>query len=286
MDNETISGLFAGLRSPIQCGDHKVIVDDSKAVFKASQGLGMLHAVVSAAIHWSGEEQNRLLDWLQIISRQDSGLLSQLAWFEDLGEQPFLSNDDTSSVLQHWQSTGIQLAAVQSRIIAARQFNGYCNDGFNKADLLSESTIGLVRELWESGSDAPASTIVFCDRHGGRRYYGGVLQHSFPDAQLQVVSESKHQSRYRMTTDDTTIDFAFTVKGDSFTPVAMSSMIAKYLRERLMKSLNDYFAKRHRGSETLNPTAGYPVDADRFIQQIEPIITAENITRSDLIRSR
>ena len=66
----------------------------------------------------------------------------------------------------------------------------------------------------------------------------------------------------------------------------MSSMIAKYLRERLMGSFNEFFSARHQGAGPLKPTAGYPVDADRYLADIRPIIEAEKIARDELIRSR
>ena len=70
------------------------------------------------------------------------------------------------------------------------------------------------------------------------------------------------------------------------TPVAFSSMVAKYLREKAMESFNDYFQSLHRGESPLKPTAGYPVDADRFLSAVEQTLRAEEIVTSDLVRSR
>ncbi len=158
--------------------------------------------------------------------------------------------------------------------------------GGNKADLLSQLTLGLVHSLVDSHGREQPNMTVYCDRHGGRRYYASVLQHVFPDARMQVMSETKRCSRYQLQTSESRIDVAFTVKGDTFTPVALSSMHAKYLRERFMQSFNAYFAARHRGSRTLKPTAGYPVDADRFLVDIDSILRHEQIDAERLIRSR
>ena len=169
-------------------------------------------------------------------------------------------------------------------MITAQSFNAACDKGYNKADLLSESTLGLVRSLLERHTEEQVA--VFCDRHGGRRYYGGVLQHTFPDIPVQVTSEEKGMSRYCLSGAKRSIDVRFTVKGDSFTPVAMSSLHAKYLRERMMGSFNSFFQKLHDGKEPIVPTAGYPVDADRFLVDVEPILKREKIDREQLIRSR
>ena len=63
-------------------------------------------------------------------------------------------------------------------------------------------------------------------------------------------------------------------------------MHAKYWRERFMEAFNEYFLDRHRGANPLRSTAGYPVDAERFLSDIEPIIRAENIDLATLVRSR
>jgi len=282
--------LFSPLRVPHSCDGTKVVVDDSKAVFKPAQGLSSLHAVVSAAVHWSGQysgqSDSMLTDWLANVADTDMRSILETPWFDSLDDQRFLATDQTRSLLQHWQQTGLRLRDVRSRILTAKQFNSLCSSRYNKADLLSESTVGLVRSMVESYESDRSVVTVYCDRHGGRRYYGSVLQHAFPDSQLQVMVESKQLSRYRLTQPNRSIEIAFTVKGDSFTPVAFSSMVAKYLRERLMNSLNRYFSVRHQGSIPLKPTAGYPVDADRFLQEIGPIIETEEISTETLVRSR
>lgn len=285
-DDDFLNGLFVSMRSPFRCGPERVVVADSKAVFKPAQGLGVLNAVVSAAMHWTGKNERNLYTWLTEIAESDLGSISDTPWLGEPDDCQFLDPESTRRLREHWQQSGIRLLAIRSRIITAREFNSQCSGTHNKADLLSESTIGLVRSLIELQASQNQQVIVFCDRHGGRRYYVGVLQHSFPEWQLQVVSETKHQSRYRLTRTGQSFEIAFTVKGDTFTPVALSSMIAKYLRERLMESLNDYFLQRHCGHTALKPTAGYPVDADRFLSDISSIVKAEKIKSDDLIRSR
>lgn len=285
-DDPALVDSFAPLRSPALCRNYPLVVDDSKKIFQPSKGIDSLHAVVSAAAHWCGVEDNNFVDWFSVIARQDWASVQKMHWLTRMSERELLDRIDTVVVRNHWASTGLRLCEIATRIITAKEFNAHCRQGGNKADLLSESTIGIVRQLIDTAGGDRTRVAVFCDRHGGRRYYAGVLQHIFPDAQLQVVTETKQQSRYRLIAGDRTIDIAFTVKGDSFTPVALSSMIAKYLRERMMESLNRYFAQRHAGSTPLKPTAGYPVDAERFLRDIQPIIQANQIDPSDLIRSR
>jgi hypothetical protein len=114
---------------------------------------------------------------------------------------------------------------------------------------------------------------------------------------MSVVVEGKPCSEYRLRTlasDDQKsppIRWRFTIMGDRLPPVAMSTIVAKATRERLMGHFNAYFRALRaiesggRGPE-LRPTAGYAVDADRFLAETESLRRAHSIADERLIRSR
>ncbi len=281
-----IDGKFAPLRLPVSIGSLVIRVDDSKAIYKSGQGLACLHAVVSASQNWCGRDQRLLGELLPVIAAEDIASIVSTPWLNRISALPFLDESETNEVVAAWRSSGIELVDVQARIITAANFNLACDQRRNKADLLSESTIGLIQRLIQWHGTDESRVVVHCDRHGGRRYYGSVLQHVFSDASVSVLSESKVRSVYRLLLGQKCIDIEFTVKGDSFTPVALASMHAKYLRERMMESFNDYFASLHPRDQVLRPTAGYPGDADRFLADIESTIQKHRIRREHLIRSR
>ncbi|MEM7455515.1 MAG: hypothetical protein AAF456_14275, partial [Planctomycetota bacterium] len=58
--------------------------------------------------------------------------------------------------------------------------------------------------------------------------------------------------------------------GESSLPVALASMVSKYVREVFMMLWNDFWQLEVPG---IRPTKGYPVDAKRFKMEIE---TAQN----------
>lgn len=276
------SNAFAALRQPIACEESTVVVDDSKAVFQPSGGLGALHATVSAASHWARHSTRSFPDLLRKLCPDDLESIAQTPWLEPAPDIEMLAQSVVTPVLEQWGKCECELIDARARIIAAGKFNQICSRGSNKADLLSETTLQLVRQLWlDHHAD---ETFVFCDRHGGRRYYAGVLQHVMPEAWVQVVSESAQQSVYQIQADTSTLTVHFTVKGDSFTPVALASIHAKYLRERMMESFNRYFASL--SEMELKPTAGYPVDADRFLRDIKTLIDDHAIDPDELIRCR
>ena len=146
-----------------------------------------------------------------------------------------------------WGDGEAQLIGLQARVITADSFNRFCESGMNKSDLLSQTTLELVQSQLDGLEGPPHDSVaVFCDRHGGRRYYAGPLQWVFDGILVQVIEESSSVSSYRVPYRQGEFTIRFSVKGDSFTPVAFSSMVAKYIREKAMESLNAYFARFHR----------------------------------------
>ncbi len=109
--------------------------------------------------------------------------------------------------------------------------------------------------------------LIQGDKHGGRSHYASLLQHVFPDHFIQVVRESRAASAYRWTAGGTTSRAEFLAKGERLLPAALSSMLAKYLRELCMRAWNEFWQQR---DPSLRPTAGYPLDARRFRQDIAP----------------
>ncbi len=68
---------------------------------------------------------------------------------------------------------------------------------------------------------------------------------------------------------------------DAHLPVALASMIAKYVRDLMMLRMNRFFGSR---MPELKPTAGYVTDARRYLDQIGPLMKRLGISPSQLIR--
>ncbi len=274
------------------------LIGDSKKLFKpgVAGSLDALRFVTWASLRTCGYGGSSLRDCLTTIAANDLAAIAETPWLQGIDDVwgNGFDCDLSAAADKVWATSSAKLVAIRVRIIPAKHFNEACARGFNKSDLLSSSTLGLVADLVDLAKRlAPTNSrhvSVYCDRHGGRRFYGALLQHTFPDNAMEVVSESSQQSIYRLARTlgrtSETMRVQFTVKGDSFLPVSLSSMIAKYLRERAMHSLNTYFATRPMGPTSLRPTAGYPVDADRFLCDIEPVIIADKIDRACLVRAR
>jgi len=139
-----------------------------------------------------------------------------------------------------------------------------------------------------------APVHVTMDRHGGRRYYADLLSGAFPMTTVETIQESPTQSQYRLLQggpaggDDTGNSSAvrLTVRErceEASTATALASMAAKYVRELAMRQLNAYFQVRVPG---LRPTAGYGLDAWRFLDATAAARAAAGVPDAAILRSR
>lgn len=269
-------------------------IDDSKQLFKprGANRLAALEAVVAALVTRRGtvpEPPPTLKHLLARVCGDDLGELAACPWFADLNVPYPLTPVDPEEgptpemVKQRLAELQIELVDVAARVIDAPRFNRLCGIMGNKATLLSEMTAELVCRCIDSQPHEP-QVLVYSDRHGGRHRYAALLQHARPDAMLGIVSEGSPESRYRLREAERTIDWRFTIRGDGFAPVACASMVAKYLRERMMERFNAFWQAHH--SEPLRPTAGYATDAGRFRRQVGATAARLGIREEAYVRCR
>ena len=149
----------------------------------------------------------------------------------------------------------------------------------SKGQLLSATTLELVSSYC---GDEIRPVEVFCDRQGGRKNYLPVLLQALPNEWFVETSRTSTRCSYRNTSAPSR-EFHFTVGGDRFGPTALASMLAKYLRERFMQSFNTFWQQQ---LPNLRATAGYPLDAKRFRDEIKATALALQIPESVWWRSR
>lgn len=182
-------------------------------------------------------------------------------------------------------ATGVRLVALHARGVFPAEFNREVERLGNKAELLSLTTLALIRAALARHADArPAEDVrILCDKHGGRNHYAGLLQHCFQAPSIEVRREGREASSYRWRDDGRTTDIEFRMGGEAALPVALASMTAKYLRELAMEAFNAFWQAQVPG---VAPTAGYPTDAKRFRQAIAARQRELQIDDADLWRNR
>lgn len=177
-------------------------------------------------------------------------------------------------------SHAVSLCRIACRCIYPREFNALLERGLNKSDILSQATLDLAAALRATAGGEPA--VVWCDRHGGRKRYGGLVSRHFDAPLVRPLEETAARSAYDVPAAEmAACRVEFCVGGESRPPVALASMTAKYVRELAMLAFNAFWSGRQPG---LAPTAGYPTDAVRWRKDAAAAIARERIADDDLWR--
>lgn len=246
----------------------RVVFADSKALYHSGGSLKHLERGLWAAWSMLGHNPGSWLDvWhkLACLSCED---LYGSPWFKDydslLPISGIITND--SELGDAMSAEGTKLLALRSRVVFPLEFNQLLEKYESKGALLSNLTLKLITQVMEPLEGGPISVV--CDKHGGRNCYAPLLADHFSDSFIEIHGESRQQSVYRLGPKQRRIDFCFRTKAESVMPAALASMASKYLRELAMQAFNNFWCSRIPG---LAPTAGYPLDARRFISAIAKV---------------
>ncbi len=174
----------------------------------------------------------------------------------------------------------VEVLDLSTRTIDVREFNQGVERTGSKATVLFDAAMDLI-EPWIRDE---GEILVHVDRHGGRRHYSALLAERWPDLYHWVVTEEKERSAYRFPRETGDILVDFVVRGDGkHLSIALASMAAKYVREVHMGAFNAWFAREAPG---LRPTAGYAVDAARWLEETVELRGRLGIHDAVLIRER
>ena len=248
---------------------------DSKKIFSRkstkSETLEPLERGVFAAIqiatNTTPKTSDHLLSLLALKAPDDSELtcwkkLNAVAL--PLATKAPLAIEQSDQSTKQLRTHGIRLTGLACRWIFPETFNAALDNGMNKSDILSQASLQLASDLRNQHPHTPA--VIWCDRHGGRKRYAGVVSHCFDAARVEPLSETARCSHYRIHDRECPTFIHFSVGGESQLPVAVASMTAKYTRELAMDVFNCFWTDH---IPSLQPTAGYPVDARRWWHETE-----------------
>lgn len=189
-----------------------------------------------------------------------------------------------------FDGAGVSLAELKCCAVGEAAFNDLIARTGTKAATTGWATSRHLRDIWnrwgpEEESCAGGPRVV-CDAHGGRTDYADYLARAVPGATVQIIEQTPERSRYLLTgtTPEDSRPRAMTVM---FRPeaesaclaVALASMTAKLVRELMMARFNRYWCAQ---MPDLKPTAGYNLDARRWLRDAENILSPD--TRTVLIR--
>ena len=266
-------------------GDDRLFVADSKSVFAAGKSLEDLEVPVLAFLQTLRHDVASMsalgtsLAGLRFVEGYCGEIWNSTPGLPlPLDSSADHVNEWCESLTAEMKRLQIPLLAARSRILFPNEFNRLTDAAGSKGAVLSEATLQLVRSLCDDFPDH-SSTLVICDKHGGRNRYDELIAAAFDDQFVFRLQESRETSRYRMGRTE----FCFRSKAEELLPVALSSMISKYVREVLMHQFNAFWINRIPG---LKPTQGYPVDAIRFRDAIAESAKQLGVTDNVLWRNR
>jgi hypothetical protein len=174
----------------------------------------------------------------------------------------------------------IEFLGAGARVVLESELNAGIRKTSSKNLVLFSAFGPLLVDLRRRYRGEPM--VVLSDKHGSRNYYAPLLGRLFKNARLKVLEQGASCSKYSASTAHGPLTISFEPKAEARSlPVALASMICKYLRELFMDRLNAFFLERLPG---LHPTAGYPEDAARFLRDLSPLLP--EIPRDHLVRMK
>lgn len=234
---------------------------DSKRVYRAGAGLAALETAALAGVRIAAGVCPQGWGSLAAILECDAGAGPEHGRFMELALPVEASatacEERAAAAAAVLAGSETRLVAVRCRLVQPDAFNRLLLSGLNKSDILSWLTLDLAAALRRRAADEPAA--ILCDRHGGRMRYGPLLARHFDEPIVRPLTETATCSAYELPASDCRAEFR--VGGESLVPVALASMLAKYVRELAMRAFNGFWSDRVPG---LRGTAGYPVDAARW----------------------
>ncbi|HEY8666606.1 MAG TPA: hypothetical protein VIL86_08085 [Tepidisphaeraceae bacterium] len=270
----------------------KIHVNDSKQVYNPGIGLKELERSVLAmafASDHAGEDRGGLLGLLGHTASHALADLDGYAWYRPAAQERFPLDQEALAIQlfakalrQEMERSATRCIYLGARVVFERQLNRMLEAMRNKSNVLFSVSAMHLDHLLRTYADR--QLVIFCDRQGGRDFYGPSLRLMFEQWALEIVSEQDGRSEYRLQNAGRTVRLIFCEKAEAqCMPVALASMLSKYLREALMRRFNAFW-KEH--LPEIEPTAGYYGDGVRFLKDIDAKRHELGITDGQLIRSR
>jgi len=265
---------------------NKLAIADSKKLYRRPADLVFLERVVLATLCASaGQIPTSLDNLLQIVSPDISRLRQNYAWYNH--SDPPLPVSATGDEIRlaakifgrDMEDCSLKLHGLLSAPLLEGEYNAMVAQTRNKATVLLARALSLVQQVLQTsyGEDV----LVYIDRQGGRITYRRALLQAFEQYDLTVRQEDKQTSSYLLQGSGN-LRLQFLQGGEQrHMLIALASITSKYLRELFMRMYNTFWQAH---LPNLKRTAGYWQDGQRFLAEIEPVITKLGIDKSTLVR--
>ncbi len=273
-------------------------VNDSKKLFQQGKGLANLEeGILPFLFSREGSYPGTLRSLLQAVARRGAGngedYLDSYPWYR--GRDVKLPRDTFQAVVrrlagrldERLKASSVEFLGLAAIPVEVREFNEQLTTIDNKSRLSFRVIGDFLRRLWKQYGGERTEVVV--DRQGGRTHYAPLLFETLRPRGIHIDEQRPERSTYRLTrsakrNQETEFRIMFSTEcEEKFLPVALASMLSKYLRELHMHLFNEYFSERQQG---LKPTAGYVTDARRFLADTVELRRRLSIDEALLIRRK
>jgi len=270
----------------------RVVICDSKQAYaggRREKGLAVLERAVLGFLESAGIRPRTLADLLAAVGVAPADGPASGPWHQPeslalpVRAEPERIAEAAGALAKGFAALGGRAGRLWVSLTSASRLNRLMDGGGrNKASALFAVTAELLADVRRWRAAEPIFATM--DQHGGRRYYADLLAGAFPMHRVETLEESAERSRYRLAGAEAVLDLTVCQKAESLSlAVALASMAAKYVRELVMGQLNAYFQAR---LPNLAPTAGYGLDAWRFLAEVRSAAEASGVTEEMILRSR
>jgi ribonuclease HII len=265
----------------------RLLIADSKKVYSRSLGIKHLQRTVLACLRCLYTQPTALGELLLMLCPDFLERLADYPWYEQAADYEISVDQADIEIAagvfsNDLKANGMQLLTVRSCCLDVEYYNKMVAAVKNKANVLFTATSVLIKAAYDNFAADGLQVVV--DRQGGRVHYRKNLLRMFPDSELKIIRESPNASSYELKTPGRKMRLHFVVGADAhFLPVALASMVSKYIRELLVANINRYFAEF---DARLKPTAGYWKDGLRFVEDLKANLPHVSFDSNQLIRCR
>ncbi|MBX3439079.1 MAG: hypothetical protein KF861_16435 [Planctomycetaceae bacterium] len=262
--------------------DERLHIADSKRVFSTSRGLAALETSALCLLRWAGYDVSSYQQlWSQLAVVRPLRA-EQEPWFvEDVAlpvaADPSRLEECAERLVCCAIAQGVPAPRMRCDVVLTERFNQLSGKYGSKGRTLSSLSLSLLSQVW--ARETEDGCWIIADKHGGRNRYDELLADILDGEMIFRIEEGRECSIYRVGQ----AEIRFQTKAEAHFPVAVASLIAKYLREVAMCAFNRYWRQHVPG---LRPTQGYPQDARRFRAEIAEHQAALNIPDHVLWRER
>lgn len=277
---DDLLGPLAAVVGPPGVRDGRLEVGDSKKIHTGSRKLARIERTALATVGWvHGRVPSSVAELLELVLVREFELPEdrRAPWWAMLDEALPVAGErgqlerDAGRLREVADAVGVTPLWYRADLVSAARVNRELDEEHlregTKNTWATHAVLRLAKLAVDS-VDAP-SLALWCDKAGGRKAYLEPLRRVWaePSARISLVLEQRERSHYRVGLGSRQLDLGFVMGGDRLDPrISWGSILAKYLRELLLRAFNRHFFARVNG---LRPTAGYPEDAKRFIAQVQ-----------------